>query len=126
MVQRGLLPDFSAAALAEAQALSEHPPDGGPAIRDLTDLLWMSVDNESSRDLDQLSVAVPLNGHRTRVMVAVADVDALGREAKVDAVVSATRRLVTFTRALHFSVGTALHFSRGKHRELLNLDIQPL
>ena len=77
MVQRGLLPDFSAAALAEAQALSEHPPDGGPAVRDLTDLSWMSVDNESSRDLDQLSVAVPLNGRRTRVMVAVADVDAL-------------------------------------------------
>ena len=77
MVQRGLLPDFSAAALAEAQALSEHPPDGGPVVRDLTDLPWMSVDNESSRDLDQLSVAVPLSGPRTRVLVAVADVDAL-------------------------------------------------
>jgi exoribonuclease-2 len=76
MVQRGLLPDFPPAALAELQEVTAEPPAGGPPVRDLRSELWMSLDNDSSRDLDQLSVARPLDGGRTRVLVAVADVDA--------------------------------------------------
>ena len=48
-----------------------------PAVRDTRGLLWTSIDNDDSRDLDQLSVAESLGGGRTKLLVAVADVDAL-------------------------------------------------
>jgi exoribonuclease-2 len=71
MVERGLEPEFSPAARAEAQAVTRQADDGDRAIRDLRDLLWCSIDNDDSRDLDQLTVAVD-----GRALVAVADVDA--------------------------------------------------
>ena len=75
MVERGLLPDFSPAALSEAQGLGESVATG-PPVRDLRDLAWVSIDNDDTRDLDQLSVAEPLAAGAARLLVAVADVDA--------------------------------------------------
>ena len=83
MVERGLLPDFSPAALAEldkiqSPATMSSERVGDPTgIRDLTNLLWASIDNDDSRDLDQLTVAEPLPGDKVKIYVAVADVDAL-------------------------------------------------
>jgi exoribonuclease-2 len=83
MLERGLLPDFSAAALAELDRIpAPASANGQPAgdlsgIRDLTSLLWASIDNDDSRDLDQLTVADPMPGDAARIRVAVADVDAL-------------------------------------------------
>lgn len=85
MRQRGLLPDFSAAAQAQLQAIDgpAAAPDGD--VRDLTALLWASIDNDDSLDLDQLSVAEPLDRGRTKILIAIADVDALVRkETPVD------------------------------------------
>ena len=76
MCERGLLPDFSPDALAEVARL-EAPPVGNDAIRDLRDLRWASIDNDDSRDLDQLSVAEALPGDKIKVLVAIADVDAV-------------------------------------------------
>src|SRR5688572_4827777 len=76
MRQRGLDPDFSAAAIAEVRALHRPPDAVGEAIRDLRSLLWCSIDNDDSRDLDQLSVADPARNGAVKVMVAIADVDA--------------------------------------------------
>jgi exoribonuclease-2 len=85
MTERGLLPDFSAAAVAEVSALREGAPANGPAIRDLRDLLWASIDNDTSRDLDQLSVAEKLADGAVKILVAIADVDALvKRHSAVD------------------------------------------
>ncbi len=75
MVERGLEPDFSPAARAEAQALTGQADGGDRTIRDTRELLWCSIDNDDSRDLDQLTVAVDAGGG-SRVLVAVADVDA--------------------------------------------------
>ena len=76
MLKRGLQPDFSPAAEAEADRL-EPPRAPFPAgARDSRDLLWCSIDNDDSRDLDQLTVAEELPGGRVRVLVAVADVSA--------------------------------------------------
>lgn len=77
MLERGLIPEFAPAVLEEVRALAAHPTPPATGVRDLTDRLWLSVDNESSRDLDQLSVAGPLDARYTRLLVALADVDAL-------------------------------------------------
>src|SRR5213596_2640352 len=79
MIEHSLEPDFPPAALQELAAI------GGPAgatddVRDLRDRLWASIDNDDSRDLDQLTVAESLEGERIRILVAVADVDALVRK----------------------------------------------
>jgi VacB/RNase II family 3'-5' exoribonuclease len=77
MSQRGLLTDFSPAALAETDAIANAAAETDPSIRDLRDLLWCSIDNDDSRDLDQLSVAAPMAGDTVKILVAIADVDAL-------------------------------------------------
>jgi ribonuclease R len=78
MVDRGFLPDFSAAALKEAAGATSDTAsvsaDG--EIRDLRPLLWASIDNDDSLDLDQLSVAERLSADVVKVLVAIADVDA--------------------------------------------------
>ena len=76
MLERGLLPDFSAAAVAQANSITQPATPGGPAVRDLRGLLWASIDNDDSQDLDQLSVAEPLAGAAVKILVAIADVDA--------------------------------------------------
>jgi VacB/RNase II family 3'-5' exoribonuclease len=87
MLERGLLPDFSVAALAEldkmqAPTMMNGAPDrpGGQSpperqIRDLRALLWASIDNDDSRDLDQLTVAEADSGGMIKILVAIADVD---------------------------------------------------
>jgi exoribonuclease-2 len=77
MTERGLWPDFSRDALAELDGFREPAPVLAPALRDLRGLAWVSIDNDDSRDLDQLSVAEPLSDGAVRIRVAVADVDAL-------------------------------------------------
>src|SRR4030095_6881234 len=83
MLERGLLPTFSAAVRAELLTLQTSAAAGGgpdadaSGIRDLTDLVWAVVDNDDSRDLDQLTVAETATGDAVRILVAVADVDAL-------------------------------------------------
>jgi exoribonuclease-2 len=80
MLERGLLPDFSPAVLAELGQLPRPgAADGGPAegsrgIRDMRSLVWASIDNDDSRDLDQLTVAEAMPGGNVRLLVAVADV----------------------------------------------------
>ncbi len=77
MLERGLLPDFSAEALAELGKIQAPATMTDRPVRDLTNLLWASIDNDDSRDLDQLTVAEAMPGDKVKVLVAVADVDAL-------------------------------------------------
>jgi VacB/RNase II family 3'-5' exoribonuclease len=77
MLERHLLPDFSATALTQTNSITGPARDSSPAIRDLRSLLWASIDNDDSRDLDQLSVAQPLSAGTVKVLVAIADVDAI-------------------------------------------------
>jgi exoribonuclease II len=94
MKSHGLLAEFSAAAIDELKTLAKqgaatmpHPPDG---VRDLRKLPWCSIDNDDSRDLDQLSVAGFDKSGAPTIMVAVADVDALvKRGLAIDAHASA-------------------------------------
>jgi len=86
MAERGFLPDFSPAVMAEIAGMAPAGSVGDTAPRDLRALLWASIDNDDSRDLDQLTVAEPAAGGALKILVAVADVDALVEPASaVDA-----------------------------------------
>lgn len=80
MLQRGLLPDFSATVLEETDGIARAATEVSASVRDLRSLLWASIDNDDSRDLDQLSVAVPIAGGAVKILVAVADVDAIVKD----------------------------------------------
>ena len=77
MLDRGLLPDFSNEVLAELSVIRAPAAKIDAQVRDLRDLLWASIDNDDSRDLDQLTVAEAMPGDKVKILVAVADVDAL-------------------------------------------------
>jgi VacB/RNase II family 3'-5' exoribonuclease len=86
MIERGLLPDFSAAAMAELGHIQTSATDPPSDVRDLTGLLWASIDNDDSRDLDQLTVAEPQPDRSVTILVAIADVDGLvTRDSALDA-----------------------------------------
>jgi len=76
MVDRGLLPDFSVEALAELDRI-HAPALPDSSISDLKGLPWASIDNDESRDLDQLTVAEQAGDDQVKIRVAIADVDAL-------------------------------------------------
>jgi VacB/RNase II family 3'-5' exoribonuclease len=75
MTEHGFEPDFPAAALQEVEELRKHPPQPSSSARDLRELLWSSIDNDTSRDLDQIEYAERLLNGDLRVLVGIADVD---------------------------------------------------
>jgi exoribonuclease-2 len=77
MTERGLEPEFPSAVLQQLAALAGPGRDSAKAVSDLRALPWCSIDNDDSRDLDQLTVCEALAGDAVKVRVAVADVDAL-------------------------------------------------
>jgi exoribonuclease-2 len=80
MLERGLWPDFSSVVLAELNRLQGPAAADDGKLRDLRSQLWASIDNDDSRDLDQLSVAELLPGDKVKILVAVADVDSLVKD----------------------------------------------
>ena len=99
MVEAGLAPDFS----AEAQRqLAQIAAPAHEDAHDLRALLWCSVDNDESRDLDQLSVCEELPSGSVRILVAVADVDALVREGTPLDAHAARNTTSVYTAALIF------------------------
>jgi exoribonuclease-2 len=77
MIEHGFQPDFPAGTEAELGAIAAAPElPASAGIQDLRSLLWSSIDNDSSRDLDQIEWAEQLSDGRIRVLIGVADVDA--------------------------------------------------
>ena len=77
MLERGLLPDFPPEALAELDGIQGPATQTEAATRDLRNLSWCSIDNDDSRDLDQLTVAEAMPAGAVKILVAIADVDAV-------------------------------------------------
>jgi len=77
MIEHGFQPDPPAGIDTEVCAIQAHPePPAAPGAQDLRKLLWSSIDNDTSKDLDQIEWAEPLPDGRIRVLIGVADVDA--------------------------------------------------
>lgn len=78
MQENGFEPDFPPAVAEQVAALpaASSQPSAADGIRDLRNLLWSSIDNDTSRDLDQIEVAEPSSDGEVKVMIGIADVDA--------------------------------------------------
>jgi VacB/RNase II family 3'-5' exoribonuclease len=74
MLAHGFQPDFPPA--VERQLASLQPQLPQPAPGDVRALLWSSIDNDTSKDLDQIEVVQPLSNGDVKVLVGIADVDA--------------------------------------------------
>src|SRR5450756_540155 len=87
MVAQGFEPDFPPATRQQLADISAHPPQLTPSgkVLDLRGLLWSSIDNDTSKDLDQIEVAERLPNGDVKVMVGIADVDAfVGKDTPID------------------------------------------
>jgi exoribonuclease-2 len=77
MIEHGFQPDYPAGTDQELVAIHTHPEmPAAPGAQDLRNLLWSSIDNDTSKDLDQIEWAEQLPDGRIRVLIGVSDVDA--------------------------------------------------
>jgi exoribonuclease-2 len=86
MIEHGFQPDFPAGTDTELAAIQAQPAvPAADGLADLRNLLWSSIDNDTSKDLDQIEWAEQLPDGRIRVLVGVADVDArVKRDCVID------------------------------------------
>ena len=77
MIEKGLVPDFPQEVITELAGIKMPAVTNGEMVRDLRDVLWASIDNDDTRDIDQLTAAQAMPGDSVKIFVAVADVDAL-------------------------------------------------
>jgi exoribonuclease-2 len=77
MIEHGFEPEYPAPVAEQLEKIRQQPPRSSEGSRDLRQLLWSSIDNDTSRDLDQIEYAEAVAGGGYRVLVGIADVDAL-------------------------------------------------
>ena len=87
MVDAGFRPDFPPEVIQAVQTLRRNPPtDTSPTVRDLRSVLWSSIDNDTSKDLDQIEYVEKLSDAGSRLLIGIADVDwAVQKGAPADA-----------------------------------------
>ena len=123
MQQRGFNPDFSPAVQKQLADLRAHPPQiaAGKDVRDLRNLLWSSIDNDTSRDLDQIEVAERLPDDSVKVLVGIADVDAfVPKQTAIDQ--HAARETITVYAGIRNFPMLPEELSTGKTSLLENQD----
>lgn len=81
MLEYGLLPDFPLDVIKEVNDIEAPAKPDSPQIQDLRDLHWFSLDNDNSKDLDQLSYAEKIDEQTFKIYVAIADVDSLVKKS---------------------------------------------
>jgi VacB/RNase II family 3'-5' exoribonuclease len=99
MLERNLQPDFSPAIAAEIGSIASAAAATDSSLKDLRHLLWASIDNDDSLDLDQLSVAEQIPGGAVKIFVAIADVDAIVKKGSAIDGHAATNTTSVYTAA---------------------------
>ncbi len=105
MLAQGFEPDFPPETRQQLAEISAHPPQLTPSgnVRDMRGLLWSSIDNDTSKDLDQIEVAERLPNGDVKVMVGIADVDAfVGQNTPIDQH-AAKETTTVYTGIINFS-----------------------
>jgi exoribonuclease-2 len=100
----GFEPEFPAAAMQEVATLEAQPPKRNSEAEDLRDLLWSSIDNDTSRDLDQIEYADTLPDGRMRVLIGIADVDAYAPKGSSIDRYAANETVTLYTGVKNFSM----------------------
>jgi VacB/RNase II family 3'-5' exoribonuclease len=103
MQDRGLEPEFSVEELLQLSQINHSAPPPSPCT-DLRSLLWCSIDNDDSRDLDQLTYAEKIEDNKVIVWVAIADVDALVQKNSAIDFHAQTNTTSVYTPAKIFSM----------------------
>ncbi len=106
MLENGFQPDFPGGVDAELAALKANPPEVAPSadVRDLRTQVWSSIDNDTSRDLDQIEVAERLPDGTIRLLVGIADVDAFVHKGSVIDGHAAQQTTTVYTDVKNFSM----------------------
>ena len=105
MREHGFQPEFPPAArdeLARVLAQSQLATRSPQPVRDLRSLVWSSIDNDTSRDLDQIEVAESLPNGEVRVLIGIADVDVLVRKSSALDVHAAREATTVYTGVRNF------------------------
>ena len=127
MIDVGFLPDLPAAAVSQAAKLAPARA-GEPGVRDLRALPWSSIDNDDSRDLDQVEVADRLPNDCICVRVGIADVDALVHRGSALDDYAAQNTCTVYTAARIFpmlpEVLSTDHTSLGEGAERLAIVVE--
>src|ERR1700737_2339810 len=106
MLENGFEPEFSPQVQQQLGELKAHSPQVAPSanIRDLRGLPWSSIDNDTSRDLDQAEVAERLPNGETKVLVGIADVDTFVRKNSAIDEHAAKETTTVYTGVKNFSM----------------------
>jgi exoribonuclease-2 len=102
MADRGLNTDFPAQVIDETSKINKPQVVSDIAIRDMRELMWCSIDNDSSLDLDQLSVAQALPDGSVKILVAIADVNSVASKNSQLDIFAAQNTLSVYTPAIIF------------------------
>src|SRR5580704_4714310 len=102
--EHGFEPDFPPEVEQEVAALQAQGPKTNPAAEDLRHLLWSSIDNDTSRDLDQIEYADTLPDGSTRVLIGIADVDAYVPKGSAIDKYAAEETVTLYTSVKNFSM----------------------
>jgi exoribonuclease-2 len=87
MLAHGFEPEFPPQAVEQLQQIIAHPPQVAASgdVRDLRSLLWSSIDNDTSKDLDQIEFVERIPNGTTKVLIGIADVDSfVSKDSPID------------------------------------------
>jgi exoribonuclease-2 len=104
MTEHGFEPDYPPSVQQELDSLLAHPPPTPASVEDLRHLLWSSIDNDTSRDLDQVEYADTLPDGSTRVLIGIADVDAYVPKGSAIDQHAAVETVTVYTGVKNFSM----------------------